>query len=48
MSDLVRVHYDAGQARVRIGDRGLQVDRRDNQARDDSCPIELIGASLGA
>jgi hypothetical protein len=48
MSDLVRVHYEAGQAWVRIGARALQVDRRDNETRDETCPIELIGASLGA
>jgi hypothetical protein len=48
MSDVVRVHYKAGQAQVRVGNRTLQVDRRDNGGRSYTCPIELISASLGA
>ena len=48
MSDVVRVQYEAGQAQVWIGNRTLQVDRRDNDSRSYTCPIELISASLGA
>ena len=48
MTDVVQVHYAAGRAEVRIGDRVLQVDRRDNDARDYTCPIELVSAALGS
>jgi hypothetical protein len=48
MTELVRVQYADGRAEVQIGDRALQVERRDNDARDYTCPIELVSASLGA
>jgi hypothetical protein len=48
MSDSVHVGYADGRAEVRIGDRALQVDRRDHDARIDTCPIELVSAALGA
>lgn len=48
MSDAVRVQYVDGRAEVRIGDRQLQVDRRDNETRDSTCPIELVAAALGS
>jgi len=46
-ADTVRVHYIEGRAKVQIGDRVLHIDRRDNQRRDESCPIELVTAALG-
>jgi hypothetical protein len=48
MTDLVQVHYTDGRAEVQIGNRALQVERRDNDARDHTCPIELVSVSLGA
>jgi len=48
MTNLVRVHYSDGRAEVRIGERVLPVDRRDNETRDYTCPIELVSAALGA
>lgn len=45
--DEVRVHYSGGRAEVRIGDRVLDVDRRDDDARTYTCPIELVSAALG-
>ena len=48
MSDMVRVQYAAGQAQVRIGQRVLQVERRDDDQRSSSCPIELVSAALGS
>ena len=48
MSDIVRVQYAAGQAQVHIGQRTLQVERRDDDQRSSSCPVELISAALGS
>ena len=48
MSDIVRVQYAAGQAHVRIGERTLQVERRDDDQRTAVCPIELVSAALGS
>jgi len=48
MTNLVRVHYSDGRAEVRIGERVLPVDRRDNETRDYTCPIELVSAALGS
>ena len=48
MSDLVRVQYADGQAEVHIGERVLHVERRDDDARAASCPMELISAALGS
>jgi hypothetical protein len=31
-----------------VGDRLLHVERRDDQARTYSCPIELVTAALGS
>ena len=47
-SDAVRVRYADGSAEVRIGERLLQVQRRDNDARSTTCPIELVTAALGS
>jgi len=46
--DAVEVRYDQGRAEVKIGDRTLKVDRRDNDAREATCPIELVTAALGS
>jgi hypothetical protein len=46
--DSVTVSYTEGHAEVRIGDRALQVDRRDDDARAYTCPIELVTAALGS
>jgi hypothetical protein len=47
-SDIVRVRYAEGSAEVRIGERLLQVQRRDNDSRVYTCPIELVTAALGS
>ena len=44
----VRVRYTSGHAQVQIGDRELRVDRRDDDARDHTCPVELVAAALGS
>jgi len=48
MMDEVRVRYVGGLAEVRIGNRVLEVDRRDNDARAYTCPVELVSAALGS
>ena len=47
-ADIVRVRYADGGAEVRIGERLLQVQRRDNDTRANTCPIELVSAALGS
>ena len=44
----VRVRYASGHAEVQIGERELRVDRRDDDARDYTCPVELVAAALGS
>ena len=44
----VSARYSAGHAEVQIGDRLLEVDRRDNDLRTRTCPIELVTAALGS
>jgi hypothetical protein len=46
--DTVQVRYVDGGAEVHIGERLLQVQRRDNDTRTDTCPIELVSAALGS
>jgi hypothetical protein len=46
--DVISVRYEAGCAQVRIGGRGLEVDRRDRDDRESTCPIELVSAALGS
>ena len=48
MSDSLSVDYVSGQAQVTIGDRSFTVDRRDNDARTLSCPVQLVSAALGS
>jgi hypothetical protein len=47
-ADTVTVRYAGASAEVRIGERLLQVQRRDNDTRTDTCPIELVSAALGS
>jgi hypothetical protein len=47
MDDCVSVRYAAGRAEVQIGDRRLEVERRDAEGRTRTCPIELVSAALG-
>jgi hypothetical protein len=44
----VHVRYVSGHAQVQIGDRALRVDRRDDDTRTYTCPIELVTAALGS
>ena len=44
----VVVRYTDGHAEVQIGDRTLDVDRRDDASRIHTCPIELVTAALGS
>ena len=46
--DTVRVRYTGGGAEVQIGERLLNVQRRDNDTRTSTCPIELVSAALGS
>jgi hypothetical protein len=46
--DVVTARYKDGHAKVRIGERTLEVDRRDNETRVYTCPIELVTAALGS
>jgi hypothetical protein len=46
--DRIAVRYRGGHASVRIGDRELTIDRRDDPLRAYTCPIELLTAALGS
>jgi hypothetical protein len=46
--DTVRVRLAGSGAEVQIGERRLQVERRDNDARTATCPVELVSAALGS
>ena len=46
--DMVQVRYTEDGAEVQIGEQLLQVQRRDNDARANTCPIELVTAALGS
>jgi hypothetical protein len=48
MSDVVTCRYRSGSAEVTINGRLVPVSRRDEAARDHTCPIEMVAASLGA
>lgn len=45
---VLRVSYTQGCARVEVGGRTLEVDRRDDTGRARTCPIELVTAALGS
>ena len=47
-ADTVHVRYANDGAEVRIGERLLHVQRRDNDTRTNTCPIELVSAALGS
>lgn len=46
--DEVRVQLVDAVVEVRVGDRVLEVDRSDNDARVATCPVELVSAALGS
>ncbi len=46
--DIVRVRYVDGWAEARVGSRSLTVNRRDDEARSYTCPLELVTAALGS
>jgi len=50
--DVVRARYTGQGAEVRIGTASLartfQVDRRDDEARVHTCPLELVSAALSS
>jgi hypothetical protein len=46
--DTVRARLSEDCADIQIGDRQMSVDRRDNSARANTCPIELVSAALGS
>jgi hypothetical protein len=48
MKDLVRARYVDGRAVIEMEGRTLQVDRRDDDTRIGSCPLELISAALAS
>ena len=43
---IVRTFKD--HTKVEIGDRSIEVDRRDNPYRENICPMELVSAALGS
>jgi hypothetical protein len=47
-TDPVIARYVDGRATVQIGERELAVDRRDDESRTYTCPIELVAAALGS
>jgi len=47
-TDPLIARYVDGHATVRIGERELAVDRRDDESRTHTCPIELVAAALGS
>jgi len=46
--NVVIVEYKDGLANVLIGNRKIEVARRDADNRDTLCPVELISSSLGS
>jgi len=48
MKDTVVAHYVNNSAVIDMEGRGLQVDRRDDDTRIGSCPLELISAALAS
>jgi hypothetical protein len=48
IDSVVRARYLSGHAEVWVGDRPLQVERRDDQDRTYNCPIELVTAALSS
>lgn len=48
LGHVLRVRCVDGHAQVHIGDRVIEVDRRDNALRTKTCPVELVTAALGS
>ena len=48
MKDTVVAHYVNNGAAIDMEGRSLQVDRRDDDTRIGSCPLELISAALAS
>jgi hypothetical protein len=48
MTDKVQVSYAEGLAKVNVGGRALNVDRRRTQSRKNVCPTELLSVALGS
>ncbi len=48
MNDLVSARYVDGRALIEMGERNLQVERRDSDTRIGSCPLEMISAALAS
>jgi len=48
IKDTIHVQYTQGRAQVKIGERTFEVDRRDDDTRTHTCPIELVTAALGS
>ena len=48
MMDEVCVRILDGRAEVRFADRVLEVERRDQDSRAYTCPLELVAAALGS
>jgi hypothetical protein len=48
MSDAVSARYVAGRALIEMEGRSLQAERRDDDTRVGSCPLELISAALAS
>ena len=47
-SDVARVRYVQGRAEITIGSKTFDIERRDDEGRAHSCPIELVTAALGS
>ncbi len=47
-SSEVCVRYVDGRAEVQVGERSLMVNRRDDETRTFTCPLELVTAALGS
>ena len=48
MTDEVIARSLDGRAEVRLGDRRLEVERRDEDSRAYTCPLELVTAALAS
>jgi len=46
--DVARARYVQGRAEVTIGSNAFDVERRDDERRAYTCPIELVTAALGS
>lgn len=44
----VSVRTFSDHTKVDIGNRSIEVDRRDNPTRENICPMELVSAALGS